>query len=59
MMKCENCPFYAMEGVQNDLNWCKLYYAEAPVEGCEGERDALIKQQEMMNQIFEREDEGE
>ena len=56
MMKCENCPFYVVEGVQNDTSWCKLYNAEAPVEGCEGERDALIKQQELMRGYFEKEE---
>lgn len=54
-MKCENCPFYVVEGVQNNLSWCKLYSAEAPVDGCEGERDALIRQQELMQGFFEKE----
>jgi hypothetical protein len=54
-MKCEKCPFHAMKGVENDLNWCKLYTAEAPVEGCEAERNALIREQELMQQFFEKE----
>ena len=55
-MKCENCPFYAIEGVQNDMNWCKLYNAEAPVEGCENERAAFIKHQELMYDGLEKEE---
>jgi hypothetical protein len=56
MMKCENCPFYVLEGVQNDMKWCKLYNAEAPVEGCENERDALItvpKNHKQQNHIMQ------
>jgi hypothetical protein len=55
MMKCENCPFHAVEGIQNDMNWCKLYSAKAPIEDCEGERDAFIKQQQLMQGFFETE----
>ncbi len=47
-MKCENCPFLGHEGVIKDYTWCKLYSAQAPVEGCEYERDTIISQQEMM-----------
>jgi hypothetical protein len=46
IMKCEGCPYLALEGIENDLKWCKLYNAAAPIEGCEGERDAYLKQQE-------------
>jgi hypothetical protein len=53
-MKCENCPFHAVEGVENDMEWCKLYSAEAPVVNCEAERDAFIKQQEIMRSYFEK-----
>jgi len=55
MMKCENCPFYVVEGVQNDTSWCKLYNAEAPVEGCEGERDSIIKNYELMQAFLQKE----
>ncbi|UCE35924.1 MAG: hypothetical protein JSW00_10180 [Thermoplasmata archaeon] len=48
MMKCEKCPFHGLEGVQNEMNWCKLYNAQSPVEGCEEERDTLIMQKELM-----------
>ena len=51
MMKCERCPFYRVEGVKDDMDWCKLYSAEAPVNNCEAERDAFMKQQEMMRAI--------
>ncbi|UCF07883.1 MAG: hypothetical protein JSW28_09625 [Thermoplasmata archaeon] len=53
-MKCENCPFFVVEGVENDMSWCKLYSAEAPVDGCEAERDAFIKQQEMMQSYSDK-----
>jgi hypothetical protein len=53
-MKCENCPFLGLEGVENDLSWCKLYSAEAPVNGCEYERDTIVKQQEMMQTAFKK-----
>ena len=53
MMKCERCPFYKVEGVKDDLNWCKLYSAEAPVNNCEAERDTFIKQQEMMKPFYD------
>lgn len=56
MMKCENCPYFAVEGVQNNMNWCKLYNGEAPIQGCEGERDALLKQQELMRGYLEKEE---
>jgi hypothetical protein len=58
-MKCESCPFLTMEGVQTDLSWCKLYSAEAPVKGCEGERDTLISQREIMENIFNKEQKEE
>ena len=54
MMKCEKCPLYTLVGLKNDLNWCKLYNAEAPVVDCEYERDTLIKQQELMQGFFEK-----
>jgi hypothetical protein len=53
-MKCEGCPYLALEGIENDLKWCKLYNAAAPVEGCEGERDAYLKQQEAMQDFLNR-----
>jgi hypothetical protein len=52
-MKCENCPFYTVEGTKNGLDWCKLYNAKAPVNGCEVERDGLIKQYQLMQEFFE------
>jgi hypothetical protein len=54
MMKCENCPYYTLEGVETDMNWCKLYSAQAPVEGCEKERDAYLKDQELMQSFMEK-----
>lgn len=53
-MKCENCPFLGLEGVENDLSWCKLYSAEAPVHGCEYERDTIVNQQEMMQTFLKK-----
>ncbi len=50
-MKCERCPFLGVEGVQNDLSWCKLYSAEAPVTGCEYERDTLIQKNESVQDV--------
>ena len=52
-MKCEKCPYYGLEGVKTDMDWCKLYSAKAPVDGCEAERDAFIKQQEMMKPFYD------
>jgi hypothetical protein len=52
-MKCEKCPYYGLEGVKNNMDWCKLYSAKAPVDGCEAERDAFIKQQEMMKPFYD------
>lgn len=52
-MKCERCPFYKVERVKDDMDWCKLYSAEAPVDNCEAERDAFIKQQEMMKPFYD------
>jgi hypothetical protein len=52
-MKCESCPYYGLEGIQNDLNWCNLYSAKAPVEGCEKERDAYLLQKKMMQDMFQ------
>jgi hypothetical protein len=56
MMKCENCPFYGLEGMQNDMSWCKLYNAEAPVQDCEGERDTFLRHQELMFGHLEKEE---
>ena len=53
-MKCEKCPFYGVEGIENDMSWCKLYSAEAPVNNCEAERDAFIKQQELMRAFYDK-----
>lgn len=44
-MKCDSCPYYGLEGLEYNMNWCKLYSAKAPVEGCEAERDVYLKQQ--------------
>ena len=45
-MKCSRCPYLALEGIENDLSWCKLYNAQAPVPGCEKERDVYLKKLE-------------
>ena len=52
-MKCEGCPFLGVEGLQNDLSWCKLYSGEAPVTGCEYERDTFIKEHELMQDFYQ------
>ena len=54
-MKCENCPYMALEGIDTDLSWCKLYSAAAPVEGCEDERDTYLKQKEIMQSYIKSE----
>jgi hypothetical protein len=48
-----------LEGVKYDMNWCKLYSAAAPVEGCEGERDAYLEQQEMMQDFLKNQEQDE
>jgi hypothetical protein len=58
-MKCENCPYFALEGIENNMNWCKLYSAEAPIEGCEAERDTFIKEQEMFEGFMHKNSTGE
>jgi hypothetical protein len=58
-MKCDSCPYYGLEGIKNDMNWCKLYSAAAPVEGCEGERDAYLEQQEMMQDFLKNDEQDE
>jgi hypothetical protein len=54
-MKCENCPYYGLEGIQNNTNWCNLYSAAAPIEGCEKERDAYLIQKKIMQDLFKSE----
>jgi hypothetical protein len=56
-MKCESCPYLALEGINNDLSWCKLYSAAAPIEDCEGERDTYLKQKEIMQSYLKNETE--